>query len=74
MQPVYLVQGNNKQSVDDEIDLRELWDALWQGKIQIAAITSVFAIASVIIALMLPRWRNRSNGSSHRNFKIPSVY
>jgi uncharacterized protein involved in exopolysaccharide biosynthesis len=54
MQPVYLVQGNNKQSVDDEIDLRELWDALWQGKIQIAAITSVFAIASVIIALMLP--------------------
>ncbi|MFB1002325.1 MAG: Wzz/FepE/Etk N-terminal domain-containing protein [Pseudomonadales bacterium] len=54
MQPVYLVQGNNKQSVDDEIDLRELWNALWQGKIQIAAITSVFAIASVIIALMLP--------------------
>ena len=54
MQPVYLVQANNKQSVDDEIDLRELWNALWQGKIQIAAITSVFAIASVIIALMLP--------------------
>jgi len=54
MQPVYLVQGNNNARVDDEIDLRELWDALWQGKFQIAAITAVFAIASVIIALMLP--------------------
>ena len=55
MQPVYLVQGNNKNGVvDDEIDLRELWEALWQGKVQIAAITSVFAIAAIIIALMLP--------------------
>ena len=54
MQPVYIMQGNNKQSVDDEIDLRELWNALWEGKTQIAAITSVFAIASIVIALMLP--------------------
>ena len=54
MQPVYLVQGNNNTRVDDEIDLRELWDTLWQGKFQIAGITAVFAIASVIIALMLP--------------------
>ena len=54
MQPVYLVQGNHNKAVDDEIDLRELWDALWQGKLQIVAITSVFAVISVIIALMLP--------------------
>ena len=54
MQPVYLVQGNNNTRVDDEIDLRELWDTLWQGKLQIAGITAVFAIASVIIVLMLP--------------------
>ncbi|MDA7686444.1 Wzz/FepE/Etk N-terminal domain-containing protein [Pseudomonadales bacterium] len=53
MQPVYLVQANNRKT-DDEIDLRELWNALWQGKVTIIAITSVFAIASVIIALMLP--------------------
>jgi uncharacterized protein involved in exopolysaccharide biosynthesis len=53
MQPVYLVQANNRKT-DDEIDLRELWDTLWQGKVSIIAITSVFAIASVIIALMLP--------------------
>ena len=54
MQPVYLVQSNNNTRVDDEIDLRELWETLWQGKLQIAGITAVFAIASVIIALMLP--------------------
>ena len=53
MQPVYLVQANNRKT-DDEIDLRELWNALWQGKVTIIAITSVFAIAAVIIALMLP--------------------
>ena len=44
MQPVYLVQGNNNKAVDDEIDLRELWDALWQGKLHIVALTSVFAV------------------------------
>ena len=54
MQPVYIMQGNNKQSVDDEIDLRELWNALWDGKTQIAAITLVFAIASIATAFMLP--------------------
>ena len=53
MQPVYLVQANNRKT-DDEIDLRELWNTLWQGKVTIIAITSIFAIASVIIALMLP--------------------
>jgi len=39
---------------DDEIDLRELFGALWAGKIKIVAITAVFAIASVYYALSLP--------------------
>ncbi len=34
MQPVYLVQANNRKA-DDEIDLRELWNTLWQGKVTI---------------------------------------
>ena len=38
----------------DEIDLRELWNAIWSGKWLIIAITSVFALASVIYALSLP--------------------
>lgn len=39
---------------DDEIDLRELFSVIWQGKWLIIAITAVFAIGSVIFALMQP--------------------
>ena len=39
---------------DDEIDLRELWNVIWQGKWIIIATTTVFAIAAVIYALGLP--------------------
>lgn len=39
---------------DDEIDLRELFSVIWQGKWLIAGVTLVFAVVSVVIALMLP--------------------
>ncbi|MFT6842374.1 MAG: hypothetical protein ACJASR_001141, partial [Psychroserpens sp.] len=39
---------------DDEIDLRELWNAIWSGKWVIIAVTALFAIASVFYALSLP--------------------
>ena len=39
---------------DDEIDLRELFSALWSGKIKIIVITAAFALASVIYALSVP--------------------
>ncbi|MGS0827518.1 Wzz/FepE/Etk N-terminal domain-containing protein [Shewanella sp. 0m-8] len=39
---------------DDEIDLRELFSVIWQGKWLIIAITAVFAIGSVIFALTQP--------------------
>ena len=42
------------QVQDDEIDLRELFAVIWQGKWLIIAITAVFAIASVGLALYLP--------------------
>lgn len=42
------------QVQDDEIDLRELFTVIWQGKWRIIAITMVFAIASVGLALYLP--------------------
>lgn len=41
-------------SSNDEIDLRELWNAIWNGKWIIIAVTFVFAVASVIYALSLP--------------------
>lgn len=39
---------------DDEIDLRELFGIIWEGKWWIIAITFVFAVASVIYSLGLP--------------------
>uniref|UniRef100_UPI001237C850 Wzz/FepE/Etk N-terminal domain-containing protein n=1 Tax=Candidatus Enterovibrio escicola TaxID=1927127 RepID=UPI001237C850 len=45
---------NQERQQDDEIDLAELWRAIWAGKWVIIAITSVFAIASVLYALSLP--------------------
>jgi uncharacterized protein involved in exopolysaccharide biosynthesis len=43
-----------QQVADDEIDLRELFAVIWQGKWLIIAITAVFAIGSVIFAIMQP--------------------
>ena len=43
----------NDTQYDDEIDLRELFGALWAGSRKIIAITAVFAFVSVIYALLL---------------------
>ncbi len=51
------MENNNspqRQVMDDEIDLLELWNVLWNGKWLIIAITTVFAIGSVAYALWLP--------------------
>tara|TARA_B100001769_G_C22094474_1_gene590386 strand:+ start:673 stop:1605 length:933 start_codon:yes stop_codon:yes gene_type:complete len=50
------VQNNsqNDNQYDDEINLRELFSVLWAGRLQIIAITAVFAFASVIYALSVP--------------------
>jgi len=50
--PGYFPPPNYQQ--DDEIDLRELFSILWNGKWWIIAITFVFAVASVIYSLSLP--------------------
>ncbi len=39
---------------DDEIDLAELWFAIWAGKKLIIAITFIFAVSSVIYAINQP--------------------
>ena len=51
------MENNNfpqRQVMDDEIDLLELWNILWKGKWLIIAITAVFAVGSVAYALSLP--------------------
>ncbi|WP_050936823.1 Wzz/FepE/Etk N-terminal domain-containing protein [Vibrio harveyi] len=52
--PNYLPYPPNPQHGDDEIDLRELFKALWKGKWIIIVTTLVFAIGSVLYALSLP--------------------
>ncbi|HCE3509549.1 TPA: LPS O-antigen length regulator [Vibrio parahaemolyticus] len=52
--PNYLPYPPQPQSTDDEIDLRELFKALWKGKWIIIVTTFVFAISSVLYALSLP--------------------
>jgi len=39
---------------DDEIDLAELWRAIWAGKLLIIAISLIFAVASIAFALSKP--------------------
>ena len=39
---------------DDEIDLRELFSVLWEGKLTIALVTALSAVISVSVALNLP--------------------
>ncbi|WP_299266757.1 Wzz/FepE/Etk N-terminal domain-containing protein [uncultured Psychrosphaera sp.] len=49
-----LVKYENMAKYDDEIDLKELWRAIWQGKLLVIFITAIFSIASVFYALSLP--------------------
>lgn len=52
--PNYLPYPPNPQHGDDEIDLRELFRALWKGKWIIIVTTFVFAVTAVLYALSLP--------------------
>ncbi|CAH1601586.1 Whole genome shotgun sequence [Vibrio jasicida] len=53
--PNYLLYPSpTQQPVDDEIDLRELFGALWKGKWIIIATTFVFTVGAVLYALSLP--------------------
>ncbi|MFZ3420137.1 Wzz/FepE/Etk N-terminal domain-containing protein [Vibrio harveyi] len=52
--PNYLPYPPQSQSTDDEIDLRELFGALWKGKWIIIATTFVFAVGAILYALSLP--------------------
>ncbi|MCE9686728.1 Wzz/FepE/Etk N-terminal domain-containing protein [Shewanella sp. AS16] len=55
-QPIYDTNFLSPPQMEssDEIDLRELFSVIWQGKWLIVAITVVFAFGSVIFAVMQP--------------------
>lgn len=52
--PNYLPFPSTPQSAGDEIDLRELFKALWHCKWIVVITTTIFAVGSVIYALTLP--------------------
>lgn len=47
-------EQNMAEHYDDEIDLRELFSVLWNGKKLIIGITAIFALVSVFYALSIP--------------------
>jgi len=47
---------NDPHLYDDEIDLRELFNVIWEGKKLIILITSVIAICSIVYSLKLPNY------------------
>ena len=48
------LQETRLQASDDEIDLRELFSVLWDGKVWISAITAAASVISILAALSLP--------------------
>lgn len=53
-QQMLLMQMQQSQSKADEINLGELWRAIWAGKITIILISIIFAMGSVYYALSQP--------------------
>lgn len=54
---VYVMpQTQPDMGMDDEIDLFELWETIWSGKILIAAITAVFTFGGIGYALLAQEW------------------
>ena len=58
VQPTYIAispeQFGSNQNKEDEIDLAELWRAIWAGKLTILLVTMLFAVASVVYAINQP--------------------
>lgn len=53
-QQMLLMQIQQNQSKADEINISELWRAIWAGKITIILISIIFAVGSVFYALSQP--------------------
>ncbi|MBL4941370.1 MAG: LPS O-antigen length regulator [Colwellia sp.] len=51
---MFLAQMQQNKMKDDEIDLGELWRAIWAGKLTIILVSFVFVVASVLFALSKP--------------------
>ena len=56
--------NKHPNDLDDEIDLRELFNVLWEGKWIIVSLTSFISIIVLIYSLLLPNIYEASYVSS----------
>lgn len=47
-------KGKDSNVTDDEIDLLEIWNAIWNGKLFIVLFTAFFSVGGILYALSLP--------------------
>ena len=52
----YSPQNPPMYAVSDEIDLRELFKALWDGKLIVILVTALFTVSSIGFALLAQEW------------------
>lgn len=53
-QQMLFAQMQHSQSKSDEINLGELWHAIWSGKLTIIFVSFIFAVSSIVFALSQP--------------------
>ena len=59
--------NSNDHYLDDEIDLRQLFQVLWEGKKLIILITAIVAISSIVYTLQLTNYYQSGAIMSVRN-------
>jgi uncharacterized protein involved in exopolysaccharide biosynthesis len=55
-QLIYVVPRRAIVGSGDEIDLRQVWKILWQGRLVVIGVTAVIALAAVAYALLATEW------------------
>ncbi|MCC2524549.1 LPS O-antigen chain length determinant protein WzzB [Vibrio coralliilyticus] len=70
----YPPQLPNSFPVSDEIDLRELFKALWEGKFLILATTFVFAVVAVAFAVTSQEWWSSTAKVAHPQNQDMAAY
>ena len=48
------IPNDQFNNYDDDIDLSEVFNVLWDKRFYVGVITSIFSLISIIVALMLP--------------------
>ena len=51
-------ETTGRTTIEDEIDLRELFWILWEGKLTLMLVTALSAVISVLVALNVPNKGN----------------